>query len=331
MADYSSLNLDTSLRSINSPVFVYGQSSYDFDSSTERSSVDTSVIQDQSITNAKIVSLTADKITAGTISSGIIYAGTISGTQIAAGTIAANIGYLGTISANQLNAGTINASNIAVINIDADQINTGELNASLVKIENLDGVTNAAGSTVINGGKITTGTIDASVVTVSNLNANNINAGTLTGRTVRTSSSSTRVEMTDSSNEMGVYSSGTKIIQVDEGGIWLRQDNVIGMGGTDSSGQRSQVYHSSSVAGLHLDSDDSIYLDTGTRINGALQVVGGINASDYTVYAIKMANFNEQSSRPNDDDGIWYYKSGGSYAFRSRMEGGNWSFDQTSV
>jgi len=346
--DYSNLNLDQFLRPLDSPLSRITSNAYNFDTATERASITNSILQDQSVTNAKIVNLTADKITAGTISSGVVYGGTISGTQITAGTIQANVGYLGTLSASQLTAGSIDAATITVFNIDADQINTGELDASIVRIDNLDGVTNSVGSTVIDGGFITTGTI----------NANLIQAGTLSGRSVNSSSGSNRIVLNNgdsldfynagslrgrirpataglgmvadtgsfvTENDEGFYASvnqdfddffkffaGTVSGQGEAGVIELPNNNKMFI--TDASGNTLVSFSTTQMF-----SDKKIVADAGIEMN------------DNTIYEISMANFNEQSSRPNDNDGIWYFKSGASYGFRSRMEGGNWSFDQTSI
>ena len=73
-------------------------------------------------------------------------------------------------------------------------------------------------STVIDGGKITTGTLSASKitsgtlnannVTVSNLKAENITSGTLTGRSVQTSSSGKRILLSGASQQLVFYASG---------------------------------------------------------------------------------------------------------------------------
>jgi hypothetical protein len=82
-----------------------------------------------------------------------------------------------------------------------------------------------AGSTTIDGGKITTntlnanrisgGTIDATKITVTNIDADRINAGTLQGRSVitsvDTSSNSQRVLISASSQSIKVYNTGDNI------------------------------------------------------------------------------------------------------------------------
>lgn len=361
-------NLDQFLRPINSIINRIYTNAYNFDTQTERASVTNSTLQDQSVTNAKIVNLTADKITAGTISSGIVYAGTISGSQVTAGTISsgvvysgtisgsqvtagtiqANVGYLGTISANQLNAGSINAANIIVYNIDADRINSGEINANLVKIENLNGVTDSAGSTVINGGFITTGTI----------NANLIQAGTLTGRTVNSSSGSSRIVL-NSGDSLDFYNANTLkgrirpatagLGMVADTGSFVTENDEGFFASVNQDFDDFFKFFAGTVSGqgeagvIELPTNNKMFITDAsgntlvsfstTQMFSDKKIVAdaGIEMNDNTIYEISMANFSENTSAPNNDDGIWYYKSGGNYSFRSKMEGTNWQFDQTSV
>ena len=75
-------------------------------------------------------------------------------------------------------------------------------------------------TTIISGGKIVTdlltasniqtGTLDASVVNVTNLNADNITAGTLTGRRIRTASSGQRIEIDKDNHWIRFYDSNNK-------------------------------------------------------------------------------------------------------------------------
>lgn len=346
--DYSNLNLDQFLRPLDSPLSRIYSNSYAFDSVTERASITNSTLQDQSVTNAKIVNLTADKITAGTISSGVVYGGTISGTQITAGTIQANIGYLGTLSASQLTAGSINAANITVFNIDADQINTGEIDANVIRIDNLEGVTNSVGSTVINGGYITTGTIDANL----------IRSGTLVGRNVQSSSGDNRIILNNgdyidfyvnntlrgrfrgaSNVAGGIRAIDTDFVLDNNHALLIEGDTAgdffrLGVDDTGTYGDTIMVLTESNRFFLKNSAETTnLFTVSDTQTFSANKIVAndGIEMNDNTIYEISMANFNEKTSAPNNNDGIWYYKSGGSYSFRSKMEGTNWQFDQTSI
>lgn len=346
--DYSNLNLDQFLRPLDSPLSRIYSNSYAFDSVTERASITNSTLQDQSVTNAKIVNLTADKITAGTISSGVVYGGTISGTQITAGTIQANVGYLGTLSASQLTAGSINAANITVFNIDADQINTGEIDASVVRIDNLDGVTNSVGSTVIDGGYITTGTI----------NANLIQAGTLSGRSVNSSSGNNRIVL-NNGDSLDFYNAGSLrgrirpatagLGMVADTGSFVTENDEGFYASVNQDFDDFFKFYAGTVSGqgeagvIELPNNNKMFITDAsgntlvsfstTQMFSDKKIVAndGVEMNDNTIYEISMANFNEKTSAPNNNDGIWYYKSGGSYSFRSKMEGTNWQFDQTSI
>lgn len=126
MAEYA--GLDQYLRPVDLPLQAGTLvSSYQFNSETDRSAVDTVQMRDLSITNAKLGTISASKIIAGTISGSVIYAGTLAGSQITAGTITSGVIYAGTIAGSQITAGTIVASVGYLGTISANQINTGTL------------------------------------------------------------------------------------------------------------------------------------------------------------------------------------------------------------
>lgn len=164
-----------------------------------------SQIASGTVTATQIASgtITTSQIASGTIVAGNIAASTITGTQIAAGTIAsANIAAgtiqasniaAGTITGNEIAANTIAAGNIASNAITAGKIATGAIVAS-------DGViANAA----ITGAQIANATItDANI---SSLSADKITAGTITSRTLQTSSSGQRIVVSATTNQAEFY------------------------------------------------------------------------------------------------------------------------------
>jgi len=235
-----------------------------------------------------------------------------------------------------------------VYNIDADRINSGEINANLVKIENLNGVTDSAGSTVINGGFITTGTI----------NANLIQAGTLTGRTVNSSSGSSRIVL-NSGDSLDFYNANTLkgrirpatagLGMVADTGSFVTENDEGFFASVNQDFDDFFKFFAGTVSGqgeagvIELPTNNKMFITDAsgntlvsfstTQMFSDKKIVAdaGIEMNDNTIYEISMANFSENTSAPNNDDGIWYYKSGGNYSFRSKMEGTNWQFDQTSV
>lgn len=215
----------------------------------------------------------------------------------------ASNGRIASLNADYILAGTIDAGVINVTNINADNIDAGTLSAN----------------------RIGAASITASKISVSQLSAiaadlGTITAGTVTGATIRTSSSGQRVELTSddyisfynsSGNINGkIYGSGSDLV--------IEAENAVGVG---------QIY---------LLSYDGVYLEGGLFADAvvATDIVIGSGTLDMNgkiISAIDMALFSENTSAPSSSDGIWYYKSGGSYGFRSRMEGGNWGFDQSSI
>jgi hypothetical protein len=79
------------------------------------------------------------------------------------------------------------------------------------------------------GGDLTMkGTLLAGSVVACNISANIITAGTLTGRTVRTSSSTTRVEMSATGNELILYQNGYERTVIGSGAVWFGTTTGVG-------------------------------------------------------------------------------------------------------
>lgn len=147
-------------------------------------------------------------------------------------------------------------------------------NVGLGTAEDSAGVTTIVGNTVttsyvnalsitagsVSADDITAGTINASVITVSNLDASNITTGILTGRLVRTSSGSSRVEMNASTNSLGVYYNSNLWMEIKEGYTsYFYNGNARGyIQPLSGGGMRYQAQGSSAVS---ID-----YVDTGTNV-----------------------------------------------------------------
>jgi hypothetical protein len=97
-----------------------------------------------------------------------------------------------------LHAGLLQVSTITADLIGTNQIITAAANIANAVIEN-------AHIYDVSASKLTAGTIDASLITVINLNADNITAGALVGRTIKTSSGNQRVEINGTNNNLVLY------------------------------------------------------------------------------------------------------------------------------
>ena len=130
-------------------------------------------------------SITGNLIQALTIKSGSLEANIITADKINAGAITAVAISAGAITAAKISAGAITADKISAGAITADKISAGAVTADTI----------AANSITATNGKIQS--LDAGIIT----------AGTLTGRTVQTSSSGKRVRMSASSNAFEILNS----------------------------------------------------------------------------------------------------------------------------
>lgn len=99
--------------------------------------------------------------------------------------------------------------------------------------------------------QIGAGTLAAGVVYAGEIDAAKITAGILTGRTVQTSSGSTRVEMTASNNCLTFYSGGTVKAQVGAGG-----GNV-------------SCYSSGTIPGVYASGSTGVLCDGGLVVTGS--------------------------------------------------------------
>ena len=176
-----------------------------------------------------------------------------------------------------------------------------------------------------------TGTIDAATINVTNINANNITSGTINAGTIA-------VLDLSASN----ISSGTLSANRITGGTLSA--NYIG-GGTVTA----NILTAGTIIGTQVVLSDlnasNITAGTITGIvfrtaaSGArVEIVAG--ASKLTIYNSAGARYleldNEQvifasrSTRSSETNCIYYYKSGGDYGFKTRMESGDWAVTQAA-
>ena len=249
--EYTDINLNMVLRPIGSPIDkgTPFKSGFDFDTQMDREFINQ-------------VALRTDSVSTRTIQD-----------------LAVTDAKILNLTANKITAGTIDASSISVINLDADNITTGSIDASDISVYNLD------------AGNITTGLLDADYIDASYLSAiaadlgtvtaGSLTGGTITGGIVRTAASGSRTEMSGADNELRVYNGSNKIIQVDEGGMWVRQGNVIGLGGSTAGGQTCQIFENADISGaLNITADSSIYLNSVVSTEYSLTVGGKLYVDD---------------------------------------------------
>ncbi len=149
----------------------------------------------------------------------------IDGDLLVEGTVGAAKIIAGSITANEIKSGTITASEIASRTITASRIASGAITANEI-------ASNTITANQIKSDTITANQMDVSQLSAISANIGSITAGsitgiTITGGTIRTSSSSTRVEMSGSSNTLRHYQDGNIRTQVANGQIsFNRPDGV---------------------------------------------------------------------------------------------------------
>lgn len=267
-------------------------------------------------TTVSIDGETGDATFLGTVAAGSVISASIAANQITGTIVDAQIATISwakitsvaivnadivSLSADKITTGSLTGINIAIgsgndiFKADSNGIYLGHASFSSAPFRvNMDGDVTASSLTLTNasigsgssytGNQIAAayiGNLTAEKITSGDLTSITITGVVITGGTIRTASSGSRVEMNGSDNEMAVYNSTTKIIQVDEGGMWVRQDRVIGLGGTSAAGQTVQIYYDSSSAWLALDSNGGIILNAGGSISigaGGVVNIGDVDA-----------------------------------------------------
>jgi hypothetical protein len=141
-------------------------------------------------------SVTGKKILAGEIDTGHIKAGAITSTTIAADAVGAEAIAAGVIVADHIASDAITSDKIV-----ADAITTDKIAANAV-------TANEIASNAVTADKISVSTLSAITA-----NLGSITSGTITGATVRTSSGTSRIEL--SSNLLRSYLNGVRRVQLD--------------------------------------------------------------------------------------------------------------------
>lgn len=210
------------------------------------------------------------------------------------------------------------------------------------------------------------GGVTEDYISVPNLAAINadlgsINAGTITGALIRTSSSGARIEIDDTTDTLEVYDSGsTKRLELD-------QDELIFYGSTGT--RRGYIKATTTNLEIVNDNGGFVVLNVDSTSYGIeFQIVGAaigaftvaglgmqenieMNSNDITgVDDITMASttsvinmnggeitnleeirFEAQTANPSGDGTLRYYANGGSEGLRMQFGGSDFQFDATGV
>lgn len=185
-------------------------------------SINASHIQALSIETGHIAALavTAEKIAANAIEADKIAASAVTTVKLDAGAVTAAKIAADTITAAQIAANAITASEIAADAVTATKIAANAVVAGKIAADAVTAATIAANS--ITSDKILAGAVTSSKITVTDLaaistNMGNITAGTITGGTVQTAASGSRVVM-DSTGLKGYALDGvTKVFEINAG------------------------------------------------------------------------------------------------------------------
>lgn len=167
-------------------------------------------------------------------------------------------------------AGAITSTKIADGSIETPKIATGAITAGTI-------ATGAITATKIDTGAITSDKIQSGAIIAGKIAAGAIDGITITGSLLRTSSSSTRVQLNNSTNAMEIYSSGTlRAIGYDQGWTYYNSSGSTVAdiyAGTTTYGTRSLLITASSS------SSGSIYMATGS--SGTFAIYNGSQVAAY--------------------------------------------------
>lgn len=135
--------------------------------------------------------ITGTQISDNAISSPKIAAGSVIAGKLAVGAVEAGNIATGAVVADHISANAITAGKIATNAVTADKIVAGAVSAAKLSVSTLSAISANLGT-----------------VTAGSISGINISGSTITGSTIRSNSGSTRIEMTDSSNQFRVISGG---------------------------------------------------------------------------------------------------------------------------
>lgn len=176
----------------------------------------------------------------------------------------------------------------SLINQTAGEILISATALDLAGYATFSSLSGADGTTVINGGNITTGTIDADTVNIVNLNADNITAGkisgdiieggTITGVNMNWGNGQVEMGAVDNGSQYYAYINADWKLKVDATSIELNATNVhIGeMPGTNYFDASGNDFSGTATFNYGLDVTGDYYLTAGNAAIGYLKISGKV-------------------------------------------------------
>ena len=247
----------------------------------DANAVTNSELNNNAVTNRNI---TTDAIDARVINANSIIAGKISADAITAREIQANAITADEISANAIVADKISANAITASLIQGKKIELKDNLNDVARVEltaqGLRAVNSAGVDTLTFDGS--TGRINATDIIVENVNATNVTAGTLTGRTVRTSDPLAglgRIQLDGAARTLSIFgTSGTRL-----GLMQANEDQSLGGGFILSGGNSSYPLLSLLPGGSVFGNSPTFNFVTGVAsrnaIQGRLAVLSGMEVA----------------------------------------------------
>jgi hypothetical protein len=247
----------------------------------DANAVTNSELNNNAVTNRNI---TTDSIDARVIQANAITAGKIDADAITAREIRAN-----SITADEINAAAITADKISANAITVSLIqgkkielkdNLNDVSRVELTAQGLRAVNSAGVNTITFDGS--TGRINATDIIVENVNATNVTAGTLTGRTVRTSDPLAglgRIQLDGDSRTLSIFgTSGTRL-----GLMQANEDQSLGGGFVLSGGNSSYPLLSLLPGGSVFGNSSSFNFVTGVSsrnaVLGRMAILSGMDVS----------------------------------------------------
>ncbi len=208
-----------------------------------------------------------------------------------------NAGAYFPVSATAGIAGTTLTTAPGPNSVGTTELQNGAVTSSKISVGSLSAISANIGS--VTAGSITSVSISSSSIASASISGGSIDGTTVTGSLVRTSSSSTRVEMDSSANQLAVYRGGSQVARIgaSASGSFLGVMSVFDTGGTNGvfsystggSASAVQAFRSGSGNAFSGINDSSA---AGADVVRAENTAGGIGflgvgpaAGGYGVYA----------------------------------------------
>jgi hypothetical protein len=248
--------------------------------------IDANAVTNEELNNNAVTNrnITTDAIDARVIQANAIVAGKIDADAITAREIRANAITADEINAAAITADKISANAITVSLIQGKKIELKDNLNDVARVEltaqGLRAVNSAGVNTITFDGS--TGRINATDIIVENVNATNVTAGTLTGRTVRTSDPLQglgRIQLDGDSRTLSIFgTSGTRL-----GLMQANEDQSLGGGFVLSGGNSSYPLLSLLPGGSVFGNSPTFNFVTGVAsrnaVQGRMAVLSGMDVS----------------------------------------------------